>query len=144
MCFSVTRTLHDAMLATKNIESPKKQKTNKLHPLKTPPFNYTQMKNSELQKENPRRKDGTQNKNKSTQLKINTFQLSLYSLICRTMAEYKVELTTGNLKKAGTWDHIFVTLFGSDGQSERTEFNNWGLDFMTGGVSWKHAACFLK
>lgn len=51
------------------------------------------------------------------------------------MAEYKVELTTGNLKKAGTWDHIFVTLFGSDGQSERTEFNNWGLDFMTGGVS---------
>ncbi|XP_075869648.1 hydroperoxide isomerase ALOXE3-like [Nelusetta ayraudi] len=50
------------------------------------------------------------------------------------MAEYKVELTTGNLKKAGTWDHIFVTLFGSDGQSERTEFNNWGLDFMTGGT----------
>lgn len=53
------------------------------------------------------------------------------------MAEYRVEVTTGNLKKAGTWDHIFVTLFGSEGQSERTEFNNWGLDFMTGGVSWK-------
>lgn len=93
------------------------------------------MKCSELQKKNPRGKDGTQYKNKLTQLKINTFQLSLYSLVCRTMAEYKVELTTGNLKKAGTWDHIFVTLFGSDGQSERTEFNNWGLDFMTGGVS---------
>lgn len=83
-------------------------------------------------------------KNKSTQFKIHTFQVSLDSLVCRTMAEYKVELTSGNLKKAGTWDHIFVTLFGSDGQSERTEFNNWGLDFMTGGVSWKHAAHFLQ
>lgn len=51
------------------------------------------------------------------------------------MAEYRVEVASGNLKKAGTWDHIFVTLFGSEGQSERTEFNNWGLDFMTGGVS---------
>lgn len=67
MCFSVTRTLHEAMLRTKNIQSPKKAKqTNKLHPLKTPPFNYTQMKRSELQKENPRGKDGTQYKNKLT------------------------------------------------------------------------------
>lgn len=85
-------------------------------------------------------KDGTQSKKKknpkSTQFKIDTFQLSLDRWAWRTVAmEYKVELTTGNLKKAGTWDHVFVTLFGSDGQSERTEFNNWGLDFMTGGVS---------
>lgn len=55
------------------------------------------------------------------------------------MAEYKLEVTTGDLKKAGTWDHIFVTLFGSDGQSERTELNNLGLDFVAGWVSMQHA-----
>lgn len=69
--------------------------------------------------------------------------LPLRSLDCRSMAEYRVEVTTGNLRKAGTWDHIFVTLIGSEAQSDRTEFNNWGLDFLTGGVSWKHAACFI-
>ncbi|XP_068198242.1 hydroperoxide isomerase ALOXE3-like [Antennarius striatus] len=50
------------------------------------------------------------------------------------MAEYKLEVTTGNLKQAGTWDHIYVTLFGSKGQSDRTELDNFGLDFTTGAM----------
>ncbi len=51
------------------------------------------------------------------------------------MAEYKVEVTTGNLKRAGTWDHIFITLFGTAGQSERTELVNFGINFRPGKVS---------
>lgn len=54
------------------------------------------------------------------------------------MAEYKVEVTTGNLEKAGTDDHVYVTLFGINGQSERKELDNFGRDFKTGGVSQKH------
>lgn len=54
------------------------------------------------------------------------------------MAEYKVEVTTGNLVKAGTDDHVYVTLFGINGQSERTELDNFGRDFRTGGVSQEH------
>ncbi|XP_059213134.1 hydroperoxide isomerase ALOXE3-like [Centropristis striata] len=48
------------------------------------------------------------------------------------MTEYKLEVTTGNLQHAGTWDHIYVTLFGTEGQSERTEMDNWGPDFSAG------------
>ena len=51
------------------------------------------------------------------------------------MAEYKLDVTTGDWKYAGTWDHIHVTLFGTEGQSERTELDNFGLDFKTGTVS---------
>ncbi|XP_037606919.1 hydroperoxide isomerase ALOXE3-like [Sebastes umbrosus] len=48
------------------------------------------------------------------------------------MAEYKLEVTTGDRQYAGTWDHIYVTLFGTEGQSERTELDNFGTDFTTG------------
>ncbi|KAE8286830.1 Arachidonate 12-lipoxygenase, 12R-type [Larimichthys crocea] len=48
------------------------------------------------------------------------------------MAEYKLEVTTGDMQYAGTWDHLYVTLFGTKGQSERTELNNFGTDFTTG------------
>ncbi|XP_074470791.1 hydroperoxide isomerase ALOXE3-like isoform X2 [Sebastes fasciatus] len=48
------------------------------------------------------------------------------------MAEYKLEVTTGDKQYAGTWDHIYVTLFGTEGQSERTELDNFGTDFTTG------------
>uniref|UniRef100_UPI0037E842FB hydroperoxide isomerase ALOXE3-like n=1 Tax=Semicossyphus pulcher TaxID=241346 RepID=UPI0037E842FB len=48
------------------------------------------------------------------------------------MAEYKLEVTTGDMKHAGTFDHIYVTLFGTEGQSERTELDNRGIDFSTG------------
>ncbi|XP_036942277.1 hydroperoxide isomerase ALOXE3-like [Acanthopagrus latus] len=49
-----------------------------------------------------------------------------------TMAEYKVEVATGDMKEAGTWDKVYVTLFGTAGQSERTELDNCGLDFNRG------------
>jgi len=48
------------------------------------------------------------------------------------MAEYKLEVSTGDMGYAGTWNHIYVTLFGTDGQSERTELDNYGTDFTTG------------
>uniref|UniRef100_A0A3Q2YT22 Arachidonate 12-lipoxygenase, 12R-type-like n=1 Tax=Hippocampus comes TaxID=109280 RepID=A0A3Q2YT22_HIPCM len=51
------------------------------------------------------------------------------------MAEYKLEVTTGGRECAGTFDHILVTLLGSEGQSERTDLDNWGIDFKTGTVS---------
>ncbi|XP_023262819.1 hydroperoxide isomerase ALOXE3-like [Seriola lalandi dorsalis] len=45
------------------------------------------------------------------------------------MAEYKLEVTTGEMPYAGTWDHVFITLFGNEGQSERIELDNYGPDF---------------
>lgn len=53
-----------------------------------------------------------------------------------TMAEYKLEVTTGNMQHAGTFDHVYVTLIGTKGESERTELDNFGLDFQFGMVSW--------
>ncbi|XP_065819799.1 hydroperoxide isomerase ALOXE3-like [Labrus bergylta] len=50
------------------------------------------------------------------------------------MPEYKLEVTTGDMKHGGTFDHIHLTLFGKDGQSERTELDNFGIDFTTGKV----------
>uniref|UniRef100_A0A8D0AM79 Si:dkey-17e16.9 n=1 Tax=Sander lucioperca TaxID=283035 RepID=A0A8D0AM79_SANLU len=44
------------------------------------------------------------------------------------------KVTTGDMQYAGTWDHIYVTLFGTEGQSERTELDNFGPDFTTGTV----------
>lgn len=52
------------------------------------------------------------------------------------MAEYKLQVTTGDLKYASTNDHIYATLFGTEGQSERTKLDNIGRDFGTGTVSW--------
>ncbi|XP_042359016.1 hydroperoxide isomerase ALOXE3-like [Plectropomus leopardus] len=48
------------------------------------------------------------------------------------MAEYKLEVTTGDMQYAGTWDHIYVTLFGTEGQSERTKLGTYVFDFSTG------------
>ncbi|XP_073349119.1 hydroperoxide isomerase ALOXE3-like [Pagrus major] len=48
------------------------------------------------------------------------------------MAEYKLEVTTGNMTNAGTFDNVFVTLLGTGGKSERTELDNYGVDFETG------------
>ncbi|XP_035535059.1 hydroperoxide isomerase ALOXE3-like [Morone saxatilis] len=48
------------------------------------------------------------------------------------MAEYKLEVTTGNVTNAGTLDHIHVILIGTKGKSERTELDNFGVDFKTG------------
>ncbi|XP_034080481.1 hydroperoxide isomerase ALOXE3-like [Gymnodraco acuticeps] len=48
------------------------------------------------------------------------------------MAEYKLEITTGDVQYAGTSDYIYVTLVGTEGQSERTLMDNYGFDFQTG------------
>ncbi|XP_054617012.1 hydroperoxide isomerase ALOXE3-like [Dunckerocampus dactyliophorus] len=48
------------------------------------------------------------------------------------MAEYKLDVTTGDKAYSGTSDHIYITLFGTEGQSERVELDNWGVDFVTG------------
>uniref|UniRef100_A0A8C4ERS5 Hydroperoxide isomerase ALOXE3 n=1 Tax=Dicentrarchus labrax TaxID=13489 RepID=A0A8C4ERS5_DICLA len=48
------------------------------------------------------------------------------------MAEYKLEVTTGNMTNAGTLDYIHVTLIGTEGKSERTELDNFGVDFKSG------------
>uniref|UniRef100_A0A671WXE5 Uncharacterized protein n=1 Tax=Sparus aurata TaxID=8175 RepID=A0A671WXE5_SPAAU len=48
------------------------------------------------------------------------------------MAEYKLEVTTGNMTYAGTFDHVFATLIGTGGKSEQTELDNYGVDFKTG------------
>uniref|UniRef100_A0A3B4V1N3 Arachidonate 12-lipoxygenase, 12R-type-like n=1 Tax=Seriola dumerili TaxID=41447 RepID=A0A3B4V1N3_SERDU len=51
------------------------------------------------------------------------------------MAGYKLEVTTGDMTNAGTFDHIYVTLIGTGGRSERTEMDNFGVDFKTGMTS---------
>lgn len=51
------------------------------------------------------------------------------------MADYKIEVTTGDMENAGTTDHIYVTLFGTEGHSTQTELGNLDSDFATGTVS---------
>ena len=60
------------------------------------------------------------------------------------MAEYKVQVSTGDMPSAGTWDHVSVTLIGSDGESEETDLDNFGKDFCTGKVSSLHIHDTLK
>ncbi|XP_030221116.1 arachidonate 15-lipoxygenase B-like [Gadus morhua] len=45
------------------------------------------------------------------------------------MCMYQVHVTTGDTFWAGTNDHVFVTLVGTNGESERTELDNYGFDF---------------
>ncbi|ROL47624.1 Hydroperoxide isomerase ALOXE3 [Anabarilius grahami] len=47
-------------------------------------------------------------------------------------AIYEVEVTTGSMTHAGTFDNIFITLIGTQGQSERTKLDSYGRDFKTG------------
>ncbi|XP_060947566.1 hydroperoxide isomerase ALOXE3-like isoform X2 [Limanda limanda] len=50
------------------------------------------------------------------------------------MAEYKLQVSTGDMPSAGTWDHVSVTLIGSDGESEKTDLDNFGKDLCTGKI----------
>lgn len=50
------------------------------------------------------------------------------------MAEYKLEVTTGGTLLASTSDYIYVTLTGTEGESERTNLDNYGRDFRSGMV----------
>lgn len=59
------------------------------------------------------------------------------------MAKYNVEVTTGNLNFSGTFDLIFLTLVGSDGESEPTHLNLFAMISDT--VSCiLHSILFLK
>lgn len=53
------------------------------------------------------------------------------------MAEYTLEVTTGSMLQAGTFDNLYVTLIGTERQSERTQLTSFGLDEKTGKVSCK-------
>lgn len=53
------------------------------------------------------------------------------------MVEYKVKVTTGDALFSGSSDYIYVTLIGTEGKSERTNLDNYGLDFMTQMVSYQ-------
>uniref|UniRef100_A0A3Q2YGT5 Arachidonate 12-lipoxygenase, 12R-type-like n=1 Tax=Hippocampus comes TaxID=109280 RepID=A0A3Q2YGT5_HIPCM len=41
------------------------------------------------------------------------------------MAEYQLKVTTGGRSFAATFDHILITLLGSEGQSEKSQLNHW-------------------
>uniref|UniRef100_A0A3B1KIA6 Uncharacterized protein n=1 Tax=Astyanax mexicanus TaxID=7994 RepID=A0A3B1KIA6_ASTMX len=47
------------------------------------------------------------------------------------MLEYKVSVVTGEMTWGGTMDNVFITLIGSEGESERTLLNKQGRDFFT-------------
>uniref|UniRef100_A0A671QJR7 Hydroperoxide isomerase ALOXE3-like n=1 Tax=Sinocyclocheilus anshuiensis TaxID=1608454 RepID=A0A671QJR7_9TELE len=47
-------------------------------------------------------------------------------------AIYDVEVTTGSMTHAGTFDNIFITLIGTQGVSERAKLDSYGRDFKTG------------
>uniref|UniRef100_H2VCF5 Uncharacterized protein n=1 Tax=Takifugu rubripes TaxID=31033 RepID=H2VCF5_TAKRU len=51
------------------------------------------------------------------------------------MAKYHLEVTTGNQNYSGTFDQIFVTLIGSDGQSDKIQLNIFGIGR---GSTWSH------
>ena len=44
------------------------------------------------------------------------------------MFEYNVSIVTGEMTGGGTLDNVFITLIGSEGESERTLLNG-GRDF---------------
>ncbi|XP_071396432.1 hydroperoxide isomerase ALOXE3-like [Centroberyx affinis] len=48
------------------------------------------------------------------------------------MPEYELQVTTGDMIDAGTFDYIYATLFGTKGESERTMLDNRGRDFAAG------------
>ncbi|KAM9339251.1 polyunsaturated fatty acid lipoxygenase ALOX15B-like [Symphorus nematophorus] len=50
------------------------------------------------------------------------------------MAAYTLEVTTGSMLHAGTFDNLYVTLIGTERQSERTQLTGFGLDDKTGKV----------
>ncbi|XP_071386315.1 polyunsaturated fatty acid lipoxygenase ALOX15B-like [Centroberyx affinis] len=48
------------------------------------------------------------------------------------MVEYNLQVTTGSMLHAGTFDSLYATLIGTERQSERTELTNYGLEFKVG------------
>lgn len=63
------------------------------------------------------------------------------------MTEYTLQVTTGSMLHAGTFDNLYVSLIGSERQSERTQLTSFGLDEETGKVSYENynkCNCFKK
>lgn len=60
-------------------------------------------------------------------------------------AMYEVEVTTGSMTHAGTFDNIFITLIGTRGESMRTRLDSYGRDFKTGMVRFMFLSknCFI-
>ncbi|XP_033998510.1 arachidonate 15-lipoxygenase B-like isoform X2 [Trematomus bernacchii] len=50
------------------------------------------------------------------------------------MAEYSLKVTTGSMLHAGTFDNLYVTLIGTERQSECTQLTSLGLDDTNGKV----------
>ncbi|KAF3849896.1 hypothetical protein F7725_019615 [Dissostichus mawsoni] len=50
------------------------------------------------------------------------------------MAEYTLKVTTGSMLHAGTFDNLYVTLIGTERQSEHTQLTSLGLDDTNGKV----------
>ncbi|XP_071335427.1 hydroperoxide isomerase ALOXE3-like isoform X2 [Trachinotus anak] len=50
------------------------------------------------------------------------------------MAEYTLEVNAGSMMHAGTFDNLYVTLIGTERESERTHLTTFGLDDKTGKV----------
>lgn len=59
------------------------------------------------------------------------------------MAKYHLEVTTGNQNYSGTSDQIFVTLIGSDGQSDKIQLNIFGIGRGSVSCTW-HWKLFLN
>lgn len=58
------------------------------------------------------------------------------------MEVYTVTVATGTSEYSGTNNYIYLTLVGENGESERTQLDNPGLDFCRGAVSvvWVRSA----
>lgn len=54
------------------------------------------------------------------------------------MADYEVNVITGNLPFATTHNSVYIKLIGTDGQSERKDLSSWIPSFFKGTVSLKY------
>uniref|UniRef100_A0A3P9C0N0 Lipoxygenase domain-containing protein n=1 Tax=Maylandia zebra TaxID=106582 RepID=A0A3P9C0N0_9CICH len=59
------------------------------------------------------------------------------------MINYEVTVFTGNLALASTFNNVYITLVGTDGESKRIDLTSWKPSFFRGQVSLK-PLCILK
>ncbi|XP_061445591.1 hydroperoxide isomerase ALOXE3-like isoform X1 [Rhineura floridana] len=56
-------------------------------------------------------------------------------------ATYNVKVVTGKFIHSGTFDSVFVSLVGTDGESPKTVLDNWGPDFYPGAAREYKVTC---
>ncbi|KAK7907780.1 hypothetical protein WMY93_016392 [Mugilogobius chulae] len=61
-----------------------------------------------------------------------------------SVAVYKFAVTTGDMPDAGTWDDIFVTIYGSQGRSKRTKLTSFGTNFSQRQVGTYTVSCSMS